>query len=91
MRKYECTYILDPTIADEEQEPLIERFKTLVGDIKYGKDGEWEKPRVLMLQYRNIKGNDLEQFRTIAHEAVLDPPEFKTDTVVAPYVPDGKK
>ena len=66
-------------------------FKTLVGDIKYGKDGEWEKPRVLMLQYRNIKGNDLEQFRTVAHEAVLDPPEFKTDTGVAPDVPDGKK
>ncbi len=66
-------------------------FKTLVGDIKYGKDGEWEKPRVLMLQYRNIKGNDIEQFRTADHEAVLDPPEYKTDSLVAPFEPQGKK
>jgi branched-chain amino acid transport system substrate-binding protein len=66
-------------------------FKTIIGDIKYGKDGEWEKPRVLMLQYRNIKGNDLEQFRTVAHEAILDPPEYKSDGVVAPFVPEGKK
>jgi branched-chain amino acid transport system substrate-binding protein len=66
-------------------------FKTIIGDVKYGKDGEWEKPRVLMLQYRNIKGNDIEQFRTAAHEAVLDPPEFKTDPVTAPFVPEGKK
>jgi branched-chain amino acid transport system substrate-binding protein len=66
-------------------------FKTIIGDIKYGKDGEWEKPRVLMLQYRNIKGNDLEQFRTVAHEAVLDPPEYKSDALVAPFVPEGKK
>jgi small subunit ribosomal protein S6 len=32
MRKYECTYILDPGLADEQQEPIIDRFKTLVGD-----------------------------------------------------------
>jgi len=32
MRKYECTYILDPGLADEQQEPIIDRFKNLVGD-----------------------------------------------------------
>jgi small subunit ribosomal protein S6 len=32
MRQYECVYILDPTLTDEQQEPLIERFKTLVSD-----------------------------------------------------------
>src|SRR5204862_510935 len=63
-------------------------FKTIVGDIKYGKDGEWEKPRVLMVQYRNIKGSDLDQFRTVAHEAVLDPSEYKTGDVMAPFTPE---
>ena len=66
-------------------------FKTLAGDIKFGKNGEWEKPRVLMVQYQNIKGNDLEQFRTIGHEVVFDPPEYKTGDVKAPFVPEGKK
>ncbi len=66
-------------------------FKTLAGDIKFGKNGEWEKPRVLMVQYHNIKGNDLEQFRTAGHEVVFDPPEFKTGDVTAPFVPEGKK
>jgi small subunit ribosomal protein S6 len=32
MRKYECMYILDPGLADEQQEPIIDRFKNLVGD-----------------------------------------------------------
>jgi branched-chain amino acid transport system substrate-binding protein len=69
----------------------INSFKTLAGDIRFGKNGEWEKPRVLMVQYQNIKGNDLEQFRTIGHEVVFDPPEYKTGDVKAPFVPEGKK
>jgi branched-chain amino acid transport system substrate-binding protein len=66
-------------------------FKTLAGDIKFGKNGEWDKPRVLMVQYQNIKGNDVEQFRTINHEVVFDPPEYKTGEAKAPFAPEGKK
>lgn len=48
MRKYECAYILDPTLADEDQEPLIERFKTLVGDNGGAVDAvdKWERRRL---------------------------------------------
>jgi len=48
MRKYECTYILDPVLTDEEQEPLIERFKTLVGDNGGAVDAvdKWERRRL---------------------------------------------
>ena len=48
MRKYECTYIMDPTLADEDQEPLIERFKTLVGDNGGTVDAvdKWERRRL---------------------------------------------
>jgi branched-chain amino acid transport system substrate-binding protein len=65
-------------------------FKTVVGDIRFGKDGEWEKPRVLMTQFHGIKGNDLEQFKNPTTEIVLDPPEYKSGTVVYPYA-DAKK
>jgi small subunit ribosomal protein S6 len=48
MRKYECTYILDPGIADEEQEPIIDRFKNLVGDNGGSVDAvdKWERRRL---------------------------------------------
>jgi len=65
-------------------------FKTVVGDIRFGKDGEWEKPRVLMTQFQGIKSNDVEQFKSPATEVVLDPPEYKSGQVVYPYV-EAKK
>ena len=48
MRKYECTYILDPGLSDEEQEPLIERFKTLVSENGGAVDAvdKWERRRL---------------------------------------------
>ncbi|HUC10350.1 MAG TPA: amino acid ABC transporter substrate-binding protein [Stellaceae bacterium] len=60
-------------------------FKTIVGDIAFGKDGEWLKPRVLEVQWQNIKGNSLDQFRDTKIEPILEPPEYKTGTVITPY------
>src|SRR6266404_4754478 len=36
-------------------------FKTVLGDVKFGKGGEWSQPRVLQIQFHNVKGNDVEQ------------------------------
>jgi small subunit ribosomal protein S6 len=48
MRKYECMYILDPGLAEEQQEPIIDRFKNLIGE--NGGDVEavdkWERRRL---------------------------------------------
>ena len=60
-------------------------FKTIVGDIAFGKNGEWLKPRVLEVQWQNIKGNSLDQFRDTKIEPILEPPEYKTGTVITPY------
>jgi branched-chain amino acid transport system substrate-binding protein len=60
-------------------------FKTIVGDISYGPDGEWSKPRVLEVQFQNIKGNDIEQFKDIKTEIIISPPEYKTGNVIAPF------
>jgi branched-chain amino acid transport system substrate-binding protein len=61
-------------------------FKTVVGDIKFGAKGEWEKSRMLQGQFRNIKGNDLAQFRDTSTEAVISPAEYATGETIYPYV-----
>jgi branched-chain amino acid transport system substrate-binding protein len=60
-------------------------FKTIVGDIAYGEDGEWSKPRVLEVQFQNITGNGLDQFKDTKTEAILEPPEYRTGQVLAPF------
>ena len=60
-------------------------FKTIVGDIKFGPDGEWATPRMLTIQYQNLKGHDLAQFTEPGTQVILDPPEFKSGTLQYPY------
>ena len=60
-------------------------FKTIVGDVKFGPNGEWSEPRVLAVQFRNVKANDLEQFKDGQTEVILWPPELKTGDVIYPY------
>jgi hypothetical protein len=38
-------------------------FKTVVGDVKFGANGELTQSRLLQVQFQNIKGNDLAQFK----------------------------
>ena len=60
-------------------------FTTVVGDVSYGKDGEWAKPRVLEVQFQNVTGTGIDQFKTTKTEIVVAPPEFRTGEVLAPY------
>ena len=60
-------------------------FKTIMGDIKFGADGEWAEPRILTIQYQGVKGNDLEQFSKPGVQVILDPPAYKTGTLKYPY------
>jgi branched-chain amino acid transport system substrate-binding protein len=62
-----------------------ETFPTIVGDVAFAENGEWRKPRVLMVQYRGIVGNGLEQFRGPAPYVILYPSEFKTGDVKSPF------
>jgi branched-chain amino acid transport system substrate-binding protein len=65
-------------------------FKTVVGDVKFGKGGEWAESRLLLVQYRNIGGNDVEQFRGVEKQAIVLPQEYKTGDVIYPYT-EAKK
>ena len=65
-------------------------FKTTVGDVKFGPDGEWEKGRLLTVQHHGIKGTDIMQFKDASTMTVLDPPEYATGKLIYPYE-DAKK
>jgi branched-chain amino acid transport system substrate-binding protein len=60
-------------------------FKTVLGDVKFGADGEWAQSRVLQVQFHGIKGNDLDQFRTMGTQTVLTPAEYKSGNLIYPF------
>jgi branched-chain amino acid transport system substrate-binding protein len=60
-------------------------MKTIVGPIRFGKDGEWATPRVLMVQFRGITDKNVEQFRQPGKQVILEPTQFKTGELVQPF------
>ena len=60
-------------------------FSTIVGKVKFGKNGEWAKGRTLMVQYQKIQGNSIDQFRGPGKKVVLYPDEFKSGSIIYPY------
>jgi branched-chain amino acid transport system substrate-binding protein len=59
--------------------------KLIVGDVKFGKDGEWADERVVHVQFQNIKGNGLDQFRDVSTQVVVAPPAFESGKLIYPY------
>jgi len=66
-------------------------FKTVVGDVAFGKDGEWAKSRQLFTQFQNVVPNDLEQFRAGSKQVILWPADYKTGNMIYPYGEARKK
>ncbi len=62
-------------------------FPTIVGDIRFGARGEWAEPRILLVQYRGIVGNDIEQFKQPGKQVILHPPRFKSGELQTPFEP----
>ena len=60
-------------------------MKTIVGSIRYGKDGEWATPRVLMIQFRGVVDKNAEQFRQPGKQVILEPAQLKTGELVEPF------
>jgi len=65
-------------------------FKTIVGDISFGEGGEWSKPRVLEVQWQNLKSNKLDEFKDTKTEVILEPEEYRTGKVITPYSGNGE-
>ena len=60
-------------------------FKTVVGDVKFGKHGEWVEERTLAAQFQAIKGNSIDDFRDLKTEVIVYPPKYKSGEVIYPY------
>jgi branched-chain amino acid transport system substrate-binding protein len=60
-------------------------FKTVLGDVKFDKSGEWAQSRVLQVQFRNVKGNSVDQFRDMHTQVVVDPPAYASGELIYPY------
>jgi len=61
-------------------------FKTIMGDVRFGKDGEWTKSRMLTVQYHGITdAANLDTWRGMSYQAVLTPADQKTGEVIYPY------
>jgi branched-chain amino acid transport system substrate-binding protein len=65
-------------------------IKTIVGDIKYGSNGEWAEPRVLAVQYHDVEGSGLDQWKSDAKQTILWPAKYATGKAIYPYA-DAKK
>ncbi len=53
--------------------------------MKFGSLGEWEKTRILTIQYQHISGNDIAQFKQPGKQVILYPPELKSGDLIEPF------
>jgi branched-chain amino acid transport system substrate-binding protein len=61
-------------------------FNTIHGPVKFGAGGEWEKGRMLQVQYHGIKqGDGIDVFRGMTYQTVLTPSDLKTGSLIYPY------
>src|SRR5271168_4546516 len=60
-------------------------FKTVIGDVEFGEKGEWKKARLMTIQFQNIAGTSVDDFRDGKGEAVLWPDQYKAGEPILPY------
>lgn len=60
-------------------------FSTVVGEVRFGADGEWAKPRYVFSQWQHLTGNDLGQLEDPKHDVVVWPNAYKTGNLIFPY------
>jgi branched-chain amino acid transport system substrate-binding protein len=65
-------------------------IKTVVGDLSWGPNGEWAKPRVLEVQFHGVKGSDINQWKSDERQTILWPHQYATGKAIYPYA-DAKK
>jgi branched-chain amino acid transport system substrate-binding protein len=61
-------------------------FNTVMGDIKFGENGEWAHPRVLQVQFRGIAGHEVEQFKDGSKQVVVSPRSLASGELMVPYI-----
>ena len=59
--------------------------KTIVGPIRWDKNGEWASPRVVQAQFRGVADNNLDQWRKPGKQVIVYPEEYRTGDVATPF------
>jgi len=60
-------------------------FDTVMGTVKFGPLGEWDKSRILFIQYQHVHAGDVGQFRHPGVQVILYPPELKSGKFIQPF------
>jgi branched-chain amino acid transport system substrate-binding protein len=60
-------------------------FHTILGDISFGADGDWTEAKIVFEQFRDVKSNDVDQFRGGKAETILEPLSMRSGTLIEPY------
>jgi branched-chain amino acid transport system substrate-binding protein len=60
-------------------------FETVMGSVKFGPLGEWDKSRILFIQYQHVHAGDADQFRRPGVQVILYPPELKSGNLIQPF------
>jgi branched-chain amino acid transport system substrate-binding protein len=60
-------------------------FNTIMGEIRFGKNGEWAQARVLQVQFRGIAGHDANQFKDGSRQVVVSPNALASGELIFPY------
>ena len=60
-------------------------FSTVVGDVTFGRLGEWAAPRVLTVQFRDIHTTDAAEFANPDARVVVSPAGYASGDLIYPY------
>lgn len=53
-----------------------QEFQTVVGNVRFGPLGEWDAPRVLTVQFRGIRSDNVKEFSAPEARVVVSPAEY---------------
>src|SRR5260370_19635775 len=60
-------------------------FTTVLGDVRFGSNGELAQSRILQVQFRNVKSNHLVQFKDMSTPVVAAPDDYESGKLIYPY------
>jgi hypothetical protein len=63
----------------------LNSFNTIVGEIRFDELGEWKTPRMLVVQFQNVQGSELDQYLTGHRQVILYPAQYKDGELEQPF------
>jgi branched-chain amino acid transport system substrate-binding protein len=58
---------------------------TVMGEVTFGKNGEWTRPRVLQVQYQGVVGYEPDQFKDGSKQVVIRPTTIASGDLIYPF------